>query len=98
MTSLYGRPTGAAPVFFRPALLADALPESLVVLDDNIPQPWRARSTLVLTLALVAVGLGNLQRLPYLIGEHGGGPFFLSYVVALCVLERAGADCRGGDW
>jgi NSS family neurotransmitter:Na+ symporter len=57
------------------------------VLDDNIPQPWRARSTLVLTLALVAVGLGNLQRLPYLIGEHGGGPFFLSYVVALCVLS-----------
>ena len=57
------------------------------MLDDNIPQPWRARSTLVLTLALVAVGLGNLQRLPYLIGEHGGGPFFLSYVVALCVLS-----------
>ena len=46
------------------------------MLDDNIPQPWRARSTLVLTLTLVAVGLGNLQRLPFLMGEHGGGTFF----------------------
>ena len=57
------------------------------VLDDNIPQPWRARSTLVLTLSLVAAGLGNLQRFPYLMGEHGGGAFFVSYLIALCVLS-----------
>ena len=36
---------------------------------------------------MVAAGLGNLQRLPYLIGEHGGGPFFVSYVITLCVLS-----------
>ena len=35
----------------------------------------------------VAIGLGNLQRMPYLIGEYGGGPFFLTYIVALCVLS-----------
>jgi NSS family neurotransmitter:Na+ symporter len=57
------------------------------VLDDNIPQPWRARSTLVLTLSMVAAGLGNLQRFPYLMGENGGGTFFLSYLVALCLLS-----------
>ena len=57
------------------------------MLDDNIPQPWRARTTLVLTLTLVAIGLGNLQRMPYLMGEYGGGPFFLTYVTALCVLS-----------
>ena len=57
------------------------------MLDDNVPQPWRARTTLVLALTLVAIGLGNLQRMPYLIGEYGGGPFFLTYVVALCVLS-----------
>jgi NSS family neurotransmitter:Na+ symporter len=57
------------------------------VLDDNIPQPWRARSTLVLTLSMVAAGLGNLQRFPYLMGENGGGAFFLSYLVALCLLS-----------
>ena len=57
------------------------------MLDDNVPQPWRARTTLVLALTLVAIGLGNLQRMPYLIGEYGGGPFFLTYIVALCVLS-----------
>lgn len=57
------------------------------MLDDNIPQPWRARSTLVLTLSMVAAGLGNLQRFPYLMGENGGGAFFLSYLVALCLLS-----------
>lgn len=51
-----------------------------------MPQPWRARTTLVLTLTLVAVGLGNLQRLPYLIGEYGGGPFFLAYVISLLLI------------
>ena len=57
------------------------------MLDDNIPQPWRAKSTLVLTLCMVAAGLGNLQRFPYLMGENGGGAFFLSYLVALCLLS-----------
>ena len=57
------------------------------MLDDNVPQPWRARTTLVLALTLLAIGLGNLQRMPYLIGEYGGGPFFLTYAAALCVLS-----------
>ena len=57
------------------------------MLDDNVPQPWRARTTLVLTLTLVAVGLGNLQRLPYLIGEYGGGTFFLAYAISLLLLS-----------
>ena len=36
---------------------------------------------------MVAAGLGNLQRLPYLMGELGGGAFFVSYLIALCVLS-----------
>lgn len=53
------------------------------MLDRNVPRPWQGRTTLVFSLAAVALGLGNLFRLPWLIGEHGGGPFFLAYVVFL---------------
>jgi NSS family neurotransmitter:Na+ symporter len=56
------------------------------MLDSNVPRPWAGRTTLVFSLAAVALGLGNLFRMPYLIGEHGGGPFFLAYVASLIVL------------
>jgi NSS family neurotransmitter:Na+ symporter len=44
---------------------------------------WRSRTTLVLALSASAVGLGNIWRFAYLLGEHGGGPFMLAYVVCL---------------
>lgn len=50
------------------------------MLDDNVPQPWQGQTTLVFALAACSVGLGNLLRMPYLIGEHGGAPFFMGYV------------------
>ncbi len=57
------------------------------MLDRNVPRPWAARTTLVLTLTLVAIALGNLQRMPFLLGEHGGAVFFLLYLAALCLLS-----------
>ena len=65
----------------------DRLTRGGSVLDRNVPQPWAARTTLVLTLTLVAIGLGNLQRMPFLLGEHGGAVFFLLYLLALCLLS-----------
>ena len=41
----------------------------------------------MLTLTLLAMGLGNIQRMPFLMGEYGGAPFFVSYLVALCLLS-----------
>ena len=50
---------------------------------------WQSRSTFVLALALAAVGLGNVWRFGWLLGENGGGPFFLSYVACLLLVAAA---------
>jgi len=55
-------------------------------LDQNIQQPWQGRTTLVLALSAVSVGLGNILRLPYAIGEQGGGAFLLVYVAATLII------------
>lgn len=44
---------------------------------------WGSRTTFVLALTASAIGLGNLWRFAYLLGEHGGGPFLITYLVCL---------------
>ena len=53
------------------------------MLDDNVPQPWQGQTTLVFALAASSLGLGNVLRMPYLMGEHGGAPFFMGYAFAV---------------
>lgn len=47
---------------------------------------WRSRTTFVFALAIAAVGLGNLWRFAWLMGEHGGAPFFFSYLFCLFMI------------
>ncbi len=61
----------------------------------------------IMAMAGSAVGLGNLWRFPYLLGEHGGAAFLIVYLVcALCIAlpiffcefiigRRSGANCHG---
>lgn len=44
---------------------------------------WGSRTTFVLALAASAIGLGNLWRFSYLVGENGGAPFVLVYLLCL---------------
>ena len=44
---------------------------------------WGSRTTFLLALAAAAIGLGNIWRFSYLLGEHGGAPFLLVYIVCL---------------
>ncbi len=45
---------------------------------------WSSHFGLIMAAAGSAIGLGTLWRVPYLTGEHGGGAFFLVYL--LCIL------------
>jgi NSS family neurotransmitter:Na+ symporter len=47
---------------------------------------WQSRSTFVFALAAAAVGLGNVWRFAYLLGENGGAPFMLAYLLSLLTL------------
>jgi NSS family neurotransmitter:Na+ symporter len=47
---------------------------------------WGSRTTFVLALSTSAIGLGNLWRFSYLLGEHGGGRFVLVYVASLLLV------------
>ncbi|MEM6545304.1 MAG: sodium-dependent transporter, partial [Pseudomonadota bacterium] len=44
---------------------------------------WQSRTTFVLALSLAVVGLGNVARFSWLLGENGGAPFMLSYLLCL---------------
>ena len=55
-------------------------------LDNNVQKPWRGQTTLILALLAVALGMGNVLRLPYIIGEQGGGAFLIVYCAVLAVV------------
>lgn len=45
---------------------------------------FNSRFTAVMALAGSAIGLGNIWRFPYMVGQHGGGAFIVVYI--LCCL------------
>ena len=44
---------------------------------------WSSRMTFVLAAAGSAVGLGNIWKFPYMVGESGGAAFVFVYL--LCI-------------
>ncbi|MBP5980894.1 MAG: sodium-dependent transporter [Halomonas sp.] len=44
---------------------------------------WTHKGTFLLAAVGSAVGLGNLWRFPYLVGEYGGGAFILVYALTI---------------
>ncbi|MBO6169415.1 MAG: sodium-dependent transporter [Bacteroidales bacterium] len=37
--------------------------------------------TYIMAMAGSAIGLGNIWRFPYMVGEHGGGAFIIAYII-----------------
>ncbi len=52
--------------------------------DTTISNRWSSEFKYVLAAAGAAVGLGNLWKFPYIMGENGGGAFVLVYL--FCIL------------
>ncbi len=51
---------------------------------DNQREHWGTRIGFILAAAGSAIGLGNIWKFPYLVGENGGAAFILLYLI--CVL------------
>ncbi len=51
---------------------------------DNQREHWGSRIGFILAAAGSAIGLGNIWKFPYLVGENGGAAFILLYLI--CVL------------
>src|SRR3954463_8398148 len=49
-------------------------------------ETYTSRISLVLTMLGVAVGLGNVWRVPYMVGRFGGAAFVLVYLLAAVLL------------
>jgi NSS family neurotransmitter:Na+ symporter len=47
---------------------------------------WSSEPAFIASMAAAAVGLGNLWRFPYIMGENGGGAFVVAYLAALIVV------------
>jgi NSS family neurotransmitter:Na+ symporter len=42
---------------------------------------WSSKLAFILAASGSAVGLGNIWRFPYLVGQHGGGTFIITYLL-----------------
>ncbi len=47
---------------------------------------WSSEPAFVFSMAAAAVGLGNLWRFPYMVGENGGAAFIIAYLFSLVVV------------
>lgn len=48
---------------------------------------FSSRSAVIMAMAGSAIGLGNIWRFPYMVGEHGGAAFVLLYVFATLLVS-----------
>lgn len=55
-------------------------------ITNSISSRWSSRLSFVLASAAAAVGLGNIWKFPYVMGENGGGAFVLIYLLCIAFI------------
>ena len=53
----------------------------------NKREKFGGRLAVILAMAGSAIGLGNIWRFPYMVGEHGGAAFVVVYVIATLLIS-----------
>ena len=61
----------------------------------TVRETFASRFGLLMTMIGVAVGLGNVWRFPYMVGEFGGAPFVLFYVL---MVAGVGIPALMAEW
>ena len=51
---------------------------------DSVHGQWSSRLMFIIAATGAAVGLGNIWKFPYIMGQNGGGAFVLVYL--FCIL------------
>ncbi len=54
--------------------------------NGPVHENWSSRAAFLLAAIGGAVGLGNIWKFPYMVGENGGGAFVLIYLLAVCAV------------
>jgi len=54
-------------------------------MNTNKPE-WASQTSFIFAASAAAIGLGNIWRFPYLVGENGGGVFVITYLLCVVLL------------
>ncbi len=51
-------------------------------------EKWSSSIGFILASIGSAVGIGNIWRFPYMVGENGGGAFLIPYLIAVFLYKK----------
>lgn len=78
---------GAAGGTLKGVASRDGSPATSIADAARFPRPvWASPRAYVLATITGVVGLGNIWRFPYMVGQHGGGSFVVAYLVCVVVM------------